>query len=371
MRLLLLHKYGRRAASFRHRFEQYLPYLERAGFECTVSPLFDDDYLDSRLTSSNRIPGAMARGFLRQLGHVMRAGRYDLVIIGVELFPYLPAVFERYLTLRGIPYVFDFDDPTFHYYDLSLNPIVRMLLGKKVRKVAAGAAHVFAGSPYLVDYVRAVNSAVEYLPTVIDLNRYTRIRDFTQPSHKPFTIGWIGQLSTAHYVTTLAPVFERFCRSHNARLLLIGSGPVDLPNLPVEVRAWDEARETSDLLEFDVGLMPLTDDPWSRGKCGFKLIQYMASGTPVIASPVGVNREIVEPGVTGVLADTPQQWNDALEQLASDRALCARLGAAGRARVERDYCVQATAPRFIAGLHAALERSPKRLIKADRSRRAR
>ncbi|HEY1475793.1 MAG TPA: glycosyltransferase family 4 protein [Pseudolabrys sp.] len=359
MRLLFLHKYGHRAASFRHRFEQYLPYLERAGFECTLSSLFDDDYLDARMTTGYRNFAAMAKGALRQLGHAARARDYDLVIIGIELFPFLPPIVERYFNLRRIPYVFDFDDPIFHYYDLSPSLIVRTLLGAKIRTVAAGASYVFAGSPYLVDYVRQVNPAVEYLPTVIDLDRYPTTHDFTAPSKAPFTIGWIGSLSTAPNLAIIARALERFCRRRNARVVLVGSGPVDLPGPPIEVREWSEARETSDLLEFDVGLMPLTDDAWSRGKCGFKLVQYMASGIPVIASPVGVNCDMVEPGVNGFLASEPQQWEDVLEQLANDRALCARFGAAGRARVQREYCVQALAPRFIAGVQTALRTAGK------------
>ena len=356
MRLLLLHKYGRRAASFRHRFEQYLPYLEAAGFEYTVSALFDDDYLDSRLTTGERNVGAMLRGYLRQAAATLRAPGYDLVIIGLELFPYLPAVFERYLGLRQLPYIFDFDDPVFHYYDLSGNPAVRWLLGNKIRRVAAGAAHVFAGSPYLVDYVRAVNASVEYLPTVIDLDRYSKTRDFIALTKAPFTIGWIGSPSTAHYLNAIAPALAHVQQRRDARVVLVGSGAIELPGVQAEVRAWDEARETADLLEFDAGLMPLDDDEWSRGKCGFKLVQYMASGVPVIASPVGVNRDMVEPGVNGFLASEAEQWEAALDQLAIDRALRARLGAAGRARVERDYCVQATAPRFIAGVKGVLRR---------------
>ena len=359
MRLLLLHKYGHRAASFRHRFEQFVPYLERAGFECTLSSLFGDDYLDSRLTTGNRNLGAMAQGILRQLGQVVRAHDYDLVIIGTELFPYFPPVFEQYFNWRHIPYVFDFDDPIFHYYDLSRSRVVRVLLGTKIRKVAAGASYVFAGSPYLVDYVRPVNPTVEYLPTVINLDRYTETRDFKRPSKAPFTIGWIGSPSTAPYLATIAPALERFCRRHDARVVLVGSGPARLPGLPIEIREWDEARETSDILEFDVGLMPLTDDPWSRGKCGFKLVQYMASGVPVIASPVEVNCDMVEPGINGFLAGELPEWENALDRLANDRELCARLGAAGRRRVEREYCVQAVAPRFIAGVQAACRKSGK------------
>src|SRR5439155_8603473 len=132
-------------------------------------------------------------------------------------------------------------------------------------------------------------------------------------------------------------------------------GQVELPGVPTEIRPWSEEHEARDLHEFDVGLMPLTDIPWSRGKCGFKLIQYMAVGLPVVASPIGVNREIVEPGINGFLAAGMPDWEEALERLAADPALAARLGAAGRAKVERQYCVQVLAPRFVEGVREALE----------------
>lgn len=357
MRILLLHKYGRRAASFRHRFEQYVPYLERAGFDCTVSSLLDDSYLEPRMSTGEQKLGSIVRGYVRTLGLIADARTYDLVVIGVEALPYVPAFVERYLVARNIPYVFDFDDPIFHTYDRSPNPVVRALLGRKIQTVARHAAHVFAGSPYLVQYVRAVNASVEYLPTVIDLDRYAQTRDFGRAASGPFTIGWIGSPSTAHYLDGIAPALRRVCARHDARVVLVGSGGAPTDGIPTEIRPWDEARESADLLEFDAGIMPLTDDPWSRGKCGFKLVQYMASGLPVIASPVGVNREMVQPGVNGFLASDTSEWEHALERLVTDRATCARLGAAGRARVVREYCVQATAPRFVEGIRHSLRAS--------------
>jgi glycosyltransferase involved in cell wall biosynthesis len=363
VRLLLLHRYGRRAASFRHRFEQFVPYLERAGFDCTLSSLLDDDYLGPRLTKGTRSIGAMARGVFRQLGYITRARNYDLIIVGFELFAYVPAIFERYFNLRGIPYIYDFDDPLFHKYDLSPYRVVRTLLSGKVRRVVAGAARVFAGSPYLVDYARELNAAVEYLPTVVDLDRYNVTRDFKRKRSGPFTIGWIGSPSTVEHLAIVAPALTRICERHDARVVIVGSGPAGVKGFRAEFREWSEARETSDILEFDVGLMPLIDDPWSRGKCGFKLVQYMASGIPVVASPVGVNSDMVAPGINGFLATDPRSWEDALEQLIADRNLCASLGAAGRKRVEQSYSVQVIAPRFIDGVRAALNNSPRTALR--------
>ncbi|MBI3543610.1 MAG: glycosyltransferase family 4 protein [Deltaproteobacteria bacterium] len=356
MRILFLHKYGRKAASFRYRIEQYLPYFERAGFECEVSSLLDEQYLDERFRTGRRAPLAIIRAAARRLRVLARVRDFDLVVIGVELFPYVPALFERAFAAAGVRFVYDYDDPIFHYYDLSQRAPVRWLLGGKIGAALKGAALVFAGSPYLVEYSRRFNPRVEYLPTVVDLAVYSRTRDFSRESGAPFTIGWIGSPSTGAYLAELAPVLRDFARGRSVRVVVVGAaaGDAKLAGLPVEYRPWSEEREVADLLGFDVGVMPLTDDAWSRGKCGFKLIQYMACGLPVVASPVGVNREIVVDEVNGFLASRPHEWARALERLYDDRQLRARMGAASRKRVEERYCLAVTAPKFIAGVEKVL-----------------
>jgi glycosyltransferase involved in cell wall biosynthesis len=127
---------------------------------------------------------------------------------------------------------------------------------------------------------------------------------------------------------------------------LIGSGPIELPGVPVELLAWDETTEVNYLQHFDVGIMPLPDEPWARGKCGFKLIQYMACGKPVVASPVGMNCEIVEQDVDGVLAGTNEQWVKALLAFMNQESMCQRMGRSGRKKVEERYALQVTGPRL-------------------------
>jgi len=355
LRILLLHKYGQKSASFRCRLQQYVPYLERAGFECTVSSLLEDDYLTERFRTGRRSLRAVAKAGLKRLKVLSQAGHYDGVVLCIEVFPYFPALFERYLNLRGIPYVFDYDDPIFHYYDLSHSQAVRLILGDKMKQVVRGAAVVFGGSPYLVQYARTENSDVELLPTVVDLTKYARVKTHSESSRE-FVMGWIGSPSTAVYLQTIAPALRKFCETHpQARLVCVGSGPIELPGIPLEIREWSESSEVDDILSFDIGLMPLTDDPWSRGKCGFKLIQYMACGIPAVASPVGVNTEIVAEGVSGYLPPSSGEWVSCLERLCADRTLLAGMGAQGRKRVEQSYCLEVTAPRFVAGVRRALK----------------
>jgi glycosyltransferase involved in cell wall biosynthesis len=186
---------------------------------------------------------------------------------------------------------------------------------------------------------------VEVIPTVIDLANYP-LKDSGSAS-KVFTIGWIGSPSTARYLKAIAPALAELCKGGRARVCLVGSGPIDLKDVPVEVIAWDEKTEVDEIRRFDVGIMPLPDEPWARGKCGFKLIQYMACGLPVVASPVGVNSEIVDDGVNGYLASTTDEWVSALEALMADAELRRQMGAAGRKRVEEKYCLAVTAPKFV------------------------
>lgn len=356
MRILVLHKYGQKSASCRHRVMQYLPYLKAEGYLCDVSSLLDDSFIEYRYLTGQRSVWGIVRAVSRRLSVLWKIRSYDLIIIGVELFPYCPAVFERIFNRLGIPFIFDFDDPIFHYYDLHRWKFVRWALGMKIAEVCRRAAVVFAGSPYLAEYASRAGRTPEYLPTVIDLGRYDRIKSVQDRDARPFIIGWIGSPTTAKaYLPLVESALREFCTTHRAKLVMVGDGGyIPSSGIPFESRPWSEGSEIEELLSFDVGIMPLSNDSWSKGKCGFKLIQYMACGLPVICSPVGANTHIVEEGVSGLFASHTDEWVDALQLLAGNLALTREMGLAGRRRVELDFCVQKTAPRFLAGVKKAL-----------------
>lgn len=347
MRLHLFPKYTRAGASSRYRSYQYIPALEAAGLRLTVSPLFDDAYLTHKYAHGRARITSVLRAFAHRLWAVLTVPRTAVVVIEYELLPWFPAVLERWLAWRGCQMVVDYDDALFHQYDAHPNPWVRRLLGRKIATVMRLAHTVVAGNAYLADYARRAGAPrVAVIPTVIDLERYP-VKDAASAS-RVFTIGWIGSPSTARYLRDIAPALAQVCKGGRARVRLVGSGPVDLPGVPVEVVAWREETEVDEIRGFDVGIMPLPDEPWARGKCGFKLIQYMACGLPVVASPVGVNAEIVEDGGNGFLAGDTGEWVAALERLMGDSALSERLGDAGRHKVQERYCLEVTAPRLTA-----------------------
>jgi glycosyltransferase involved in cell wall biosynthesis len=356
VKVLALTKYGSLGASSRIRTLQYLPELQASGLEMAVQPLLGDDYLTRRYSGRPIGTGYLLRAYLERIAAMISRQRYDLVWVEYELMPWMPARLDRVL-LAGTPYAADYDDAIFHNYDQHRSRLVRSLLGRKIDAVMAGAALVVAGNEYLAGRAHLAGAGrVEIVPSVVDVDRYAVA---SESSSEPFTIGWMGSPSTAKYLTQIVPALAEVCRGGRGRVVVVGAGDVDLPGVPVERVAWTEEREVADLQRFDVGVMPLPDEPWARGKCGYKLIQYMACGLPVVASPVGVNTTIVEPG-NGFLARDHEEWVSALGRLRDDAALRRRLGTAGRSKVENEYSLGVAAPRLVALLKSVAGREPAR-----------
>lgn len=350
MKVLALPRYGRLGASSRVRFFQYLPALERAGFEVSVEPLFSDAYV-AGLQRLRRSKGEVVRAYARRIAGLLRKRRFDVLWVEKELLPWVPLGLERHLLASDAPLVLDYDDAVFHYYDQHRSGAVRRLLAGKHPGLMRRAVLVVAGNDYIAEFARAVGArAVAVLPTAVELGRYGPVERVATDG--PPRIGWIGQRSTAEYLRHLSPLFERLSAGGKARFVAIGIEPAAL-GLPMEGAPWSEATEVASLRALDVGVMPLADSPFERGKCGYKLVQYMACGLPVVASPVGVNAQLIDDGVNGFLATSPAEWESALERLIGDASLRDRMGRAGRMKVEESYSTRATAPRLVELLHEA------------------
>ena len=290
MKILLLSRYGSLGASSRVRFLQYLPYFQSQGVEVTVKPLLSDTYLKALYNGGSRWRQVL-KGYAIRVLALLTLRQYDVVIIEKELFPFTPAIAERYLNLFGVPYVVDYDDALFHRYDYHPNPWVRRLLGQKIDSVMRHAECVTAGNRYLAERAhKAGAKKVEIIPTVVDLNRYHPNKHKADAA--ALTVGWIGTPQTSRYLKPLLPVFEALKQEFPVRFVAVGANPDDFGGTPVEAWSWTEDSEVESVQQFDIGIMPLEDSPWERGKCGYKLIQYLACGVPVVASPVGVNCEL-------------------------------------------------------------------------------
>ena len=346
MRILLLTRYERLGSSSRVRFYQYLPYLKAQGVEVITAPFFSDEYVNNLYAGQRTSIKTVLAAYRRRLSALMRASAFDLLWVEKELFPWTPAWFERLLNTLKIPYVVDYDDAVFHRYDMHSSKVVRILLGRKIDRVMQHARLVIAGNGYLAERARQAGAPrVEYLPSVVDVSRYSLT---SSTNHPFFRIGWIGSPVTAPYLDEVREAISKLSQETPVTLTLIGAGNIPpFAQTPTETLPWSETVELEMSQRFDLGIMPLVDGPFERGKCGYKLIQYMASGLPVIASPVGVNQQIVEPGVNGYLAESPAHWLDALREVGENKEKRILMGQAGRRKAEQLYNLQGTAPRLL------------------------
>lgn len=356
VRVLALTRYGALGASSRIRFLQYLPALAAAGVQVEVQALFNDDMLTARYQRGGYGLGVALHCFGRRITALCTRGKFDLLWIEKEALPWWPLWAELTL-LRGVPYALDYDDAVFHNYDQHRLTVVRHVLGQRLDGLMSRAALVVGGNDYLAQRARDAGAGwVEVLPTVIDLVRYPAPHQMqaTLNTQLPILV-WIGSPSTVRYLHQLQASLQALAQRLPFVLRVIG-GEFSLPGVQVECLPWTEDTEVADISAGDVGIMPLLDSSWERGKCGYKLIQYMACGLPVVASPVGVNSSIVQEGVNGFLAEDTETWVKRLEQLLKNETLRMSMGAAGRLRVEQAYCVQATGPQLAAWLRTIAQK---------------
>ncbi|MCA1613919.1 MAG: glycosyltransferase family 4 protein, partial [Acidobacteria bacterium] len=351
-----------RNPSQRYRIEQWEPLLRASGVEITYRP-FEDAELNAILYQRGRLAGKLrlvGGALVRRFGEVRGARDFDAVYVLREAALLGPPFFEWMLARSGTPYVFDFDDAVFERYVSPANGYLSYLkFPGKTRTICRLAAHVMAGNEYLADYARRVNPNVTVVPTTVDTSKYTV--EERPPNDVP-VIGWTGSYSTVQHLLTLAGALRRLAERERFRLRVIGAPNMSLDalgGLEVESLPWRSETEVEDLRPLDVGVMPLPEDRWSRGKCGMKALQYMGLAVPTVCSPVGVNSEIIRDGENGLLARDESEWVEKLGLLLRSPELRARLGRAGRATVEERYSARAQAPRVLRVFESVVAARPR------------
>lgn len=338
----------------RYRYEQWAPYLKEQGIELTFRP-FSTSGLDAILYK----PGLYATKGLAMLSRLVRrafdaweARDFDVVLVQREACLIGPAWAERVARIRRPAFVYDFDDAIYMPY---VSPTHRHLsylkFPWKTASLCRMAHMVVAGSPFLAEWARQHNPRVHLVPSTVSLRSYVP-RPGAPPPGRP-VVGWTGSHSSVQYLLRLAEPLRRLGRRVPFRLLVIGGGEVNLPGVEVESRPWRSETEVQDLWDMDIGIMPLPDEPWAHGKCGMKAIQYMGVGLPAVVSPIGVNRNIVTPGIDGDHATTDEEWLQALERLLRDDEVRRRMGAAAYRTVTSRFSAEAHAPRVAALLRVA------------------
>jgi glycosyltransferase involved in cell wall biosynthesis len=256
-------------------------------------------------------------------------------VIEGQLFPYFPPIVERILAYLKYKTILEFDDAIY----------LTRFHKKKISALLRASSVTIVGNGTLARYARSYSTNVLIFPTVIDTTRFYPLTGGASPV-KEITIGWIGLVYNFSYLCLLQHVMQRLQRNYPIRLRVISSRPPQLHGINVEFKPWSFEREVTDLQGCHIGVMPLPDDDWARGKCGLKLLQYMALGIPSVASPVGVNTEIIMEGMNGFLAASEDDWYVKLSRLCEDAELRMRIGMAGRRTVEERYSLRVWGPRL-------------------------
>ncbi len=353
MRILFIIPYPPgQAPSQRFRFEQYLEVLTQHGHQYKLAPFLSENswrILYQPGQTALKIAGILA-GFGRRLALLITVPGYDHVFIHREAAPIGPPVLEWFIAkvLRK-HVIYDFDDAIWLKDPAGKDGLLGWLKWQsKVSSLCCWAGLNSCGNAYLRDYARQFNQAAVVNPTTLDTDRlHNQVRDQLTPG--PLVVGWTGTHTTLRHLDLLWPVLRQLeAEGHEFEFCVISNQPPPDPGLRgFRFRPWRKDTEIADLLMFHVGLMPLVDDPWARGKCAFKALQYMALGIPALVSPVGMNSEVVADGYNGFVCDGPAQWETALRQLLANPALRAELGAAARRTIVEHYSVRANTANFL------------------------
>jgi len=332
--------------SSRYRIFQYLPFLRHAEIHVSVQPLFRSQYFHMLawrplwVRTIAKIWYTAWRFIVRGVG-ILSHPKAELIVLEGPLFPYAGLGVERWFSKR-VPLVVELDDAIY------LTPGFRKTV-PELLKLSAGA---IVGNQVLATYARAFTPHVHVIPTVVDTKRFSPRSEDPPSTSAPMTLVWVGLDYNVAYLEWLVPVLRRLQAVRPVRVKMICATPPRFDGLTVEFCKWEYGSEVEALRDGTIGMMPLPDNEWTRGKCGLKLLQYMSLGMASIASPVGVNQDIIQDGTNGFLAATEEEWHDKLLRLCDDHELRERLGREARKTVLERYSLDVWAPRLVASYHS-------------------
>jgi glycosyltransferase involved in cell wall biosynthesis len=344
--------------SQRYRLEQWAPHLA-ADFriELEFAP-FESQALTDLLYRPGHVAAKAfwaARDFVRRSGVLAKARHYDAIVVHREAALIGPAFYERVLARIGPPIIYDFDDAIWSPAQARVNgPFAHLHFFAKTSSICKLAAAVTTGNNFLADYARKRNSNVFVVPTSVELRNYPVIKEPAKADK--LIVCWTGSTSTLIHFEEARQGLELLARKIPLEVRVICSGPPERSIAGAETIfvPWSASSEAEDVGACHVGIMPMPDDEISRGKCGMKALQFMATGRPVVVSPVGVNRDIVTPGVNGFWASSPEEWAGALSRLAASSELRAKLGSNARLTIETGYSADASAARFAGAVNSVI-----------------
>jgi len=346
-----------RSPSQRYRFEQYIDILNRQGYKTKISYLLNAKDDKNFYTTGNYFYKfiILIKGFIKRVNETFFLKKHDIVFVQRECFMLGISFFEKKFS-RKSKLIFDFDDSIWLQNISNANKKLAFLKNpNKTKEIIKMAALVIAGNEFLANYALNFNKNVIIIPSTIDTEKYT-IKE--AKAEKEIVIGWSGSFSTIEHFETAKEALKAIKDRYNDKVVfeVIGDPNYRCDILGIIGKAWDANTEVEDLQYFDIGIMPLPDNEWTKGKCGMKGLQYMAAGIPTIMSPVGVNSKIIEDGENGFLAATTEEWINKLSLLIDSAELRKKFASNGRKEVERKYSIDANKEKYIAAMQMVLEK---------------
>lgn len=339
-----------RSPSQRFRYEQYIEFLNKNDWETDVSFLITEKYDRFFYKEGHFLKklGVLLKSTLIRVKDVLRASKYDVIFIQREAFLTGSTIFERWFKQSKAKIIFDFDDSIWLSNVSDANKKWNWLKNPdKTKKIIGYSDLIFAGNDYLATYAKQYNSNVVIIPTTIDTHEYTKD---SNPKHSDIiTIGWSGSITTIQHFEFALPFLTKLKEKYNEKISIkvVGDGNYLNKNLDINGLPWIKEDEVKELSTFDIGIMPLPDDEWAKGKCGLKGLQYMALGIPTIMSPVGVNSEIIQDGDNGYLANQENEWVDKISSLIESKELRNKIGKNGLLTIKNKYSVEANKSKYL------------------------
>lgn len=335
----------------RFRYEQYLSILKKRYIVKLFSFVNESDYAQLSLAKKNSILlPIILKGFLKRIQHILACISADYVFLFREATPVGPPVIEWVLVkLLRKKLIYDFDDAIWLTDKTDESRFERLIRWRsKVALICKWSYKVSCGNDYLAKYASKFNHNVVVNPTTIDLKKVDRELKKIDLPRNEIVIGWTGSHSTLKYLEQLEGVLSKVENQFpQVRFQVIADRQPNLKLQRLKFIKWNRESEIEDLRDFTIGIMPLPDDEWTQGKCGFKALQYMSLSIPTIASPVGVNSKIIHHNINGMLAMTNQEWMASLSQLIAEPEKRKQLGDAGRKTIEAGYCVDSNEVNFL------------------------
>ena len=349
---IVQHRFNRSPGQ-RYRCEQYIKYLEAAGFECVYSPLIATKEEDFALYNSQSLldkAKIFAKGFARRVKDAWRARNFDIIFIYREAFMTGSVFFEKLLRKSGAKIILDFDDAIWLSTISEANKSLQWLKNpEKVNDIIRLSDLVIVGNAYLAEYAKKFNSNVMVFPSTIDLDYYKIPLPAENKAHSKVVIGWSGSHTTVEHFETIIPVLKTLRSKYGDEVEFVVYGDPHYKNTELGINglAWSFDTEVSTIAAFDIGIMPLPTDQWSKGKCAMKGLMYMGLQVPAVLSGVGMNNDVIEDGTNGFLANTEDEWINKLSLLIESPALRSDLGKAGRVTIEKRFSAQALNAEYV------------------------